>query len=305
MGRGDSGTKTFGLVNSTRYGSRGGRGSHRGRGRGGGGGGANGKGDHRANAANQKSIAEGASKLEHLHDIRVRNETIDRLGFETFDSGPPREGWLVNMSSTSVEEEDSLTSDGLAALDLFFIQEDGAMFKSTITHQPYFYLETKIGMESIVEEFLIKAYEGQVHHITRTRKQDLQQPNHLLGYDRTYLTLHFRSMNDFLAVRRELLPLAQKNKSQMNAIDAYAEVVAHELGSNSKNSEAFSSHHTSATDSVQIESASRNSRKEDPRDCITDIREYDVPHHLRVAIDCGECMSCMDRIVLKRLQISE
>lgn len=42
-------------------------------------------------------------------------------------------------------------------------------------------------------------------------KEDLDMPNHLSGLLRTYLVLYFRSTHDLNAVRRVLLPLAQRN----------------------------------------------------------------------------------------------
>jgi DNA polymerase epsilon subunit 1 len=49
-------------------------------------------------------------------------------------------------------------------------------------------------------------------------------PNHLLGYKRTFLQLRFSNVSDLLAARRDIMPIAEKNKKNMNAIDTYAEV---------------------------------------------------------------------------------
>jgi DNA polymerase epsilon subunit 1 len=114
------------------------------------------------------------------------------------------------------------------------------------------------------------------------------QPNHLLGHRRLYLQLSFRNVSDLLTVRREILPLAQSNGKKMDAVDAYAEVV-----------------HAEASMRVQVEGDSegmawgadldaigaKNAKDKDPREGIIDIREYDVPYYLRVAIDNGAQMS--------------
>jgi DNA polymerase epsilon subunit 1 len=50
------------------------------------------------------------------------------------------------------------------------------------------------------------------------------QPNHLLGYRRTFLKLSFANVGDLLGVRKVITPLAEKNKKKMNAMDTYAEV---------------------------------------------------------------------------------
>ena len=81
------------------------------------------------------------------------------------------------------------------------------------------------------------------------------------------------------------MPLALANSAKLDAVDAYAEVVQAT---------------TDATMSIEIESewwddtpqgidrtsSSTNTNKDkDPREGIIDIREYDVPYYLRVAID--------------------
>ncbi|PCH37205.1 DUF1744-domain-containing protein [Wolfiporia cocos MD-104 SS10] len=154
------------------------------------------------------------------------------------------------------------------------------MFKCTLQYEPYFYIACKAGMETVIEEWLIKKYEAFIFRITRERKEDLQLPNHLLGHRRLYLQLHFRNVSDLLAVRRELMPLALANSAKLDAVDAYAEVV------------------NTAAARVQVEidgewgaEAEQGSarwtgaRDKDPREGIIDIREFDVPYYLRVAMD--------------------
>jgi hypothetical protein len=46
----------------------------------------------------------------------------------------------------------------------------------------------------------------------------------LLGYRRTVLQLNFANVNDLLAVRKVVMPIAEKNKKKVNAMDTYAEV---------------------------------------------------------------------------------
>lgn len=81
------------------------------------------------------------------------------------------------------------------------------------------------------------------------------------------------------AVRRDLLPLASKNRAKVDAVDAYAEVVGegHANGLSMVDEE----------DETQgfVAKASRVSGGTSPSEFILDIREYDVPYYLRVAID--------------------
>jgi DNA polymerase epsilon subunit 1 len=63
-----------------------------------------------------------------------------------------------------------------------------------------------------------------VKSLKRVEKEDLQMPNHLLGYRRTFFELRFANVFDLLAARRDIMPIAEKNKKNMNAMDTYAEV---------------------------------------------------------------------------------
>ncbi|THH26723.1 hypothetical protein EUX98_g7459 [Antrodiella citrinella] len=186
-----------------------------------------------------------------------------------------REGWLVNMHPTLVKDPDH--PGGKAAVDFYFIQDDGGMFKCTLQYEPYFYIACKAGMETTIEEWLMKKYEGIICRVTRERKEDLQMPNHLMGHRRLFLQIHFRNVSDLLNVRRDIMPLALANGAKLDAVDAYAEVI-----------QATSN----ASVPIELESewgaeaeSSHAGRDRDPREGIIDIREFDVPYYLRVAID--------------------
>lgn len=125
----------------------------------------------------------------------------------------------------------------------------------------------------------MKRYEGMISRITRDRKEDLKLPNHLMGYRRLHLQLCFRNVSDLLTVRREIAPLALANGAKRGAVDAYAEVVSATAG---------------ACTNIELEGEWRDIggstsgasyRDRDPRECIVDIREFDVPYYLRVAMD--------------------
>jgi DNA polymerase epsilon subunit 1 len=126
-----------------------------------------------------------------------------------------------------------------------------------------------------VEEWLQKRFEGLIVRIVREKKEDLKLPNHLMGHRRLYMQLCFRNVSDLLAVRRDIAPLALANGAKRDAIDAYAEVIA------------------AASTNVEFEgewaeasrSSTGNYKDRDAPSCIVDIREFDVPYYLRVAID--------------------
>ena len=129
------------------------------------------------------------------------------------------------------------------------------------------------GMESTIEEWLTKKYEGIICRIIREKKEDLKLPNHLMGHRRLYLQLCFRNVSDLLTVRRDIMPLALANSAKRDAVDAYAEVLSATAG---------------ASMDIEIEGdfgVSHSTRNQDPREGIIDVREFDVPYYLRVAID--------------------
>jgi DNA polymerase epsilon subunit 1 len=149
------------------------------------------------------------------------------MGFSRYDSGPKRAGWLVNMHSTTIEDES--VPGGKAGVNFYFIgEEEGETFKATLEYEPYFLLCVKRGKEAEVEEWIKRSAEGVVRKITRVEKEDLQMPNHLVGYRRTVLQLSFTNVSDLLAVRKLVLPIAEKNKKNMNAMDTYAEVARYD-----------------------------------------------------------------------------
>lgn len=197
------------------------------------------------------------------------------MGFARYESGRRKEGWLVNVQPTAIED-DRLPA-GRAALDCYFIEQDGSTFKATVEYNPYFLIAVKRGHESEVEEWVKRiAGGGVVKSIQRVEKDDLSMPNHLLGYRRTYLQLNFANVNDLLAARRDIMPIAEKNKKNMSAMDAYAEVAT---ANGNGNFDLF--------DDAQDDQQHNANSYSDASDYIVDLREYDVPYHVRVMIDLG------------------
>jgi len=147
----------------------------------------------------------------------------ETMGFARFEAGRRKEGWLVNVQSTSIRDERVL--HGRAALDCYFIEEDGSTFKATVEYEPYFLVAVRAGHEAETEEWLKRVPgDGAVKTVRRVEREDLKMPNHLLGYRRTFLELRFANVNDLMAARRDILPIADKNRKNMDAVDVYAEV---------------------------------------------------------------------------------
>ncbi|EJD53603.1 DUF1744-domain-containing protein [Auricularia subglabra TFB-10046 SS5] len=249
------------------------RGGGRGRGRGGAASGSTSNGT--ADAPVIERGDDGTRQEERYEEIRARDDIDAKLGFARLDDGPKQEGWLVNMQPTLVKDPDWPT--GRAAVDFYFIQDDGGMFKCTYEYDPYFYIACKLGTETVVEEWLMKKYEGLLIRVVRQKKEDLKLPNHLMGHRKLYLQLCFKNVTDLLAVRRDIMPLALANSAKMNAVDAYAEVVNAEAALRVQWEQEARTEAWGADGEVH--------KDKDPRESIVDIREFDVPYFLRVAID--------------------
>lgn len=165
---------------------------------------------------------EATSEEERLQAIRVANTIDESMGFSRYESGKKRTGWLYNMHSTVIEDEK--IPGGRAGVDYYFLEDDGGSFKATIEYDPYFLVAVRKGKEAEVEDWCRRKFEGIVKVLSRVEKEDLQMPNHLLGYRRTFLRLAFENVGDLLEARKTLLPIAEINGKKMSAMDSYAEV---------------------------------------------------------------------------------
>ncbi|KAI9677772.1 MAG: DNA polymerase epsilon catalytic subunit [Trizodia sp. TS-e1964] len=213
--------------------------------------------------------SEATSQHERLEATRLAHRIDEAMGFDRYESGKKKIGWLCNMHSTSVE--DDVIVGGKAGVDFYFLEESGDGFKATIEYDPYFLIAIRRGREAEAEEWVRRTFEGLVKGVKKVEKEDLQMPNHLLGYRRTLLKLIFANVADLLAVRKVIMPIAEKNKKKMNAMDTYAEVASANAGF-----DLFD-------DSREYDGHGKGTA--DASDFIVDIREYDVPYHVRVAID--------------------
>jgi len=229
------------------------------------------KGNFKSRTVDSSTLrsSETTSQSERIEATRFAHKLDESMGFERFEAGKTREGWLVNMHSTSIE--DSKVPGGRAGVDFYFLEENGNTFKATVEYDPYFLLCIKRGKEAEVEEFCKRRFEGLVKTVKRTDREDLDMPNHLLGYRRSLLRISFANVTDLISVRREIQPIAERNKKKMTALDTYSEVASANAGI-----DLFDD-----PDEYDI----RRTSVLDASDFIVDIREYDVPYHVRVAID--------------------
>lgn len=179
---------------------------------------------HRNKTISTSTLRTGEATLqdEKLFSTRAAHAIDDSMGFARYETGKKRIGWLCNMHSTSIEDEQ--VPGGRAAVDYYFLEDNGGSFKATVEYDPYFLIAVKKSKEAEVEEWCRRKFEGLLKGVKRVEKEDLQMPNHLLGYRRLFLELLFHNVGELLEARSFLMPLAESNKKNMNEMDTYAEV---------------------------------------------------------------------------------
>jgi DNA polymerase epsilon subunit 1 len=169
------------------------------------------------------------------------------FGFELLGGTGIRLGWLLNYRAVTINDTESNATQ--SAVDLYFIDQEAKTFKVNVQYAPYILVAADDHLRE-VETYLRRKYQAQVLSASTVDKEDLDLSNHLSGLQRAYIKLTFRNTQDLVAVRNELLTIIKKNKLTTTK------------GKGARVSDA--------TDFL---------------DFITDLREFDVLYHMRVAID--------------------
>ncbi|XP_041470272.1 DNA polymerase epsilon catalytic subunit A-like isoform X2 [Lytechinus variegatus] len=212
----------------------------------------------------------GSRRSEDSSEARLQratiNDELDSLyGFDRYKEPAERVGWLINMHPADILDESKKL---ISAVDYYFLQDDGSRFKVSLPFKPYFYIVTKKECEREVSAYLTRRHAGTLASVETVYKEDLDLPNHLVGLKRCCLKLSFHSTQDLMKVRREIMPRVRKNREHEKSSSAYTALLTSHLAGN---------------DSTV---GSKGGKKiNDQMDNILDIREYDVPYHVRVAID--------------------
>ncbi|CDO92771.1 unnamed protein product [Kluyveromyces dobzhanskii CBS 2104] len=209
------------------------------------------------------SFAQVAQQL--LNSQKV-DEIDDMMGFPRFIPSPAlsdsKIGWLSNMHPTIISQEmlndgsnsHLTTVTGVSGVDFYFIDEEGGSFKTTLTYDPYFFVScTDESRVHDIEEFLKKTLEHCIKKVELVLKDDLAMNNHLVGLKKYLLKLTFSNSNQLFEARRILRPILKVNEEENGKKDIY--------------------------------NAGSDSATRDVKTLIEDIREYDVPYHVRVSID--------------------
>ncbi|XP_076438241.1 DNA polymerase epsilon catalytic subunit A-like [Babylonia areolata] len=209
----------------------------------------------------------GSSGREDSTEKRLQraslNDEIDvRFGFNRYKDPQERTGWLINMHPTDILDEDKRL---ISAVDYYFLEEDGGRFKATLPFKPYFYIATKKDSQREVASFLTRKFSGKIASVETVEKEDLDLPNHLVGLKQSYIKLSFLSVEDLMKAKRDIHPAVRKNKEREKNNTAYA---------------AMLTSHLTGEDTSAV-----SKKLSDQMENIIDIREYDVPYHVRVSID--------------------
>ncbi|GES67478.1 hypothetical protein SCEPF1_0005004900 [Saccharomyces cerevisiae] len=217
-----------------------------------------------------------ASKIDDIDSMMgferyVPPQYNGRFDAKDIDQIPGRVGWLTNMHATLVSQETLssgsngggnsndgervTTNQGVSGVDFYFLDEEGGSFKSTVVYDPYFFIacndESRV---NDVEELVKKYLESCLKSLQIIRKEDLTMDNHLLGLQKTLIKLSFVNSNQLFEARKLLRPILQDNANNNVQRNIY-------------------------------NVAANGSEKVDAKHLIEDIREYDVPYHVRVSID--------------------
>lgn len=148
---------------------------------------------------------------------------------------------------------------------------DGTRFKVSVTYLPYFLVVFNEGQALEVSRFISKKFAGVVHNVEIIEKDDLELANHLVGRKLTVIKLSFLNTNLLAKVRKELAAAVRRNKEREKENGFYTKMLSSSL---------MKGNVMDTTDSNYS-----------PLEKITDIREADVPYHVRVSINlkifCG------------------
>lgn len=121
------------------------------------------------------------------------------------------------------------------------------------------YPKHKLKLFSEIQQLISRTHPGKVSTTEIIEKVDLELINHLSGIKSKIIKLSFKNTSDLITVRKEMRTIVQKNKTKEKVL-SYSELL-------------------------------NPSTKLDSVDNIQDIREDDLPYHVRVCIDkeirCG------------------
>ncbi|GAU88460.1 hypothetical protein RvY_01155 [Ramazzottius varieornatus] len=203
----------------------------------------------------------------------TKNDELDaKFGFERYKESKERTGFMFNMQPNEVldDETKKLTS----VVDYYFVddpshprRDKSTRFKVSMPYKPYFFVKAKEGHDIEVTTYLQRKFSLLLAPagIETVWKEDLDLLNHLSGLRQKYIKLSFLTVSDLVKVKKELMPVIRRNRERQKNSNVLAEVQLNSYGG------------LDVDHSMNYHS--------DPSEHLIDIREYDVPFHVRVSID--------------------
>uniref|UniRef100_A0A7E4VKY8 DNA polymerase epsilon catalytic subunit n=1 Tax=Panagrellus redivivus TaxID=6233 RepID=A0A7E4VKY8_PANRE len=207
-------------------------------------------------------VEKGSSNFDQrLAACRTRDLIDSKYGYVKYTDAEPVNAWLVNVQPS--EAYDSQNKTFYAAADFYFLGENGNRLKISYPFRPYLYLGTTHGYELQVAAFLSRKYP--LTQIEVVEKENLDLKNHLSGLKSKFVFISFASTVEHAAFKKDMFPQIRKNQENLKSATAYTAMLAQHLGSDKPNANG-----AAGTEAFEH---------------IIDIREYDLPYHMRVAID--------------------
>lgn len=199
----------------------------------------------------------------------VLQEEADDASASAQDEEQVKVGWLLNLRACTILDPTEGKTE-VSAVELYFLQQDGKAFKTRVIYQPYFYVRAEENRSQEVIAYCQRKFDGLVAKAERVFREDLDLPNHLSGKKGVYVKLSFFTVSDLIAVKQALVPIVQHNLTQQQVRQAYA-LQGQTQDKVNEDDAVFGGNHVTNLD--------------DSESALVELREYDVPYAMRVAID--------------------
>ena len=119
---------------------------------------------------------------------------------------------MLNVNATSIADREAGRT--VSAVNCCFACQDGSAFKAQVPFSPYMYLVVAPGREGEVDAYLRRRHGPAVRSTEAVRREDLDLRNHLSGLKRTLLKVSFWLQTGLQDVRRDMLQAARRNKAR-------------------------------------------------------------------------------------------
>ena len=215
--------------------------------------------------------------VKRLGSIRSNEALDEKFGYEQYSDGIEREGWLVNFETSEILDDDKRL---ISAVSYYFILPDGNRLKCSMPYAPYFFIIVKDGTEAEVSAYLAKKHAGILASVDIVVKEDLDLPNHLIGLTRKLIKLSFLNTNHMSRLKSTLMPIVRRNQEKSKSQDVYTKLLSDVLT-------AQNDQNVSKKPGESSSNKSKIDKMAEQSDNIIDLREHDVPYHVRVSIDLG------------------